>query len=184
MSPIQWLSLLAIWVLFFWLYRDYRVDLFRHRLFNLRYELFRLACTDKVAFDNEAYTLLRRSINGTIYFGHQFGSLELLLFAVCTKGEDGPVKRYQEAWQRGITTLPPSVQKELETIHRQVHMEILQQIFATSAILMFSLLTLVCWMIVYWFGQTVAKGLGRLYRDTRIRHLVDCYDYAAVLNSN
>ena len=80
------------------------------------------------------------------------------------------MKRYQEAWQRGITTLPPSVQKELETIHRQVHMEILQQIFATSAILMFSLLTLVCWMIVYWFGQTVAKGLGRLYRDTRIRH--------------
>ena len=53
------LSLIALWALFHWLYRDYRVDLFRQRMFALRDQLFDIAASGRIAFDDPAYGKLR-----------------------------------------------------------------------------------------------------------------------------
>src|SRR5437016_2293052 len=74
------LSLVGLWVLFHWLYRDYRVDLFRQRMFALRAELFDMAAAGRIAFDDPAYGKLRGMLNGYIRFAHRV-SLPLLLFA-------------------------------------------------------------------------------------------------------
>ncbi len=64
-------SLAGLVVLYFWLYRDYRIDLFRQRLFALRDELFDLARSGAISFDDRAYGLLRSTLNGFIRFGHR-----------------------------------------------------------------------------------------------------------------
>src|SRR5437667_11487736 len=73
------LSLLALWALFHWLYRDYRVDLFRQRMFTLRDQLFDIAASGRIAFDDPAYGKLRSMINGYIRFAHRI-NLPLCLF--------------------------------------------------------------------------------------------------------
>src|SRR6266566_4122568 len=80
------LSSLGLWVLFQWLYRDYRVDLFRQRVFALRAELFEVGASGKISFDDPAYRMLRSMMNGYIRFAHRI-SLPLLLFGA----RSGPV---------------------------------------------------------------------------------------------
>lgn len=65
------LSLAGLWVLAFWLYRDYRVDVFRQNMFDVRDELFDFARDGGIAFDHPAYRGLRSVCNGYIRFGHQ-----------------------------------------------------------------------------------------------------------------
>src|SRR6266513_245936 len=71
-------SVLLLAVLYFWLYRDYRMDLFRHRLFRLRDELFDVARDGALSFDHPAYGLLRMTLNGFIRFGGRLGVVTVL----------------------------------------------------------------------------------------------------------
>ena len=60
----------ALWVLFF-LFRAYRVEALRDRLFAVRQELFDLADSDGVEFSDPAYATLRQLINSFIRYAHQ-----------------------------------------------------------------------------------------------------------------
>ena len=72
-------SFAGLWVLFFWHYREYRVDNFRQRLFAIRDELFDLGRAGVIAFDHPAYGVVRTLINGFIRFANRIGVLSLLL---------------------------------------------------------------------------------------------------------
>ncbi len=50
MTTMGWFFVGGLWILFFWLYRDYRLDAFRQELFLLRSELFGLAMGGKLFF--------------------------------------------------------------------------------------------------------------------------------------
>ena len=70
MTAIGGLSLLGLWVWFFWLYRDYRVDAYRQRVFALRNELWDYAAAGHISFDDPAYLVVRNRMNGLIRFAH------------------------------------------------------------------------------------------------------------------
>ena len=63
------ISLFGILYLLLWRYRAYRVDLFRHKMFKLRDELFDDAADGNIDFNSPAYQLLRTTMNGFIRFG-------------------------------------------------------------------------------------------------------------------
>ena len=74
------LVLVVLWVSLFWLFRDYRIDVFRQNMFALRDELFDFASEGKIAFDHPAYRSLRAACNGYIRFGHRVSFITATLF--------------------------------------------------------------------------------------------------------
>jgi len=128
------LSLIGLWVLFFWLYRDYRVDLFRQRLFALRDELFDLGRTSQIAFHHQAYGLLRTTINGYIRFAHRLSFLSVVLLlrdykAVMASLPATPFGRLPKA----LETVDPQVRAQLESIVTRMHFAVFDQLVLTSA---------------------------------------------------
>ena len=96
-------SLAGIWLILFWLYRDYCVDRFRQELFALRDDLFDEAESGLVAFEHPAYGMLRSTMNGFIRFGHRLGLIQLIAGAVIVESDD--YKRiyrrsFADRWER------------------------------------------------------------------------------------
>src|SRR5690606_22651328 len=123
--PSGWLAVLLLWVLFFWLYRDYRLDLFRQKLFALRDELFDVAAAGDVGFDSPAYGMLRSTINGTIQYGHQLGFLDLLLPLAFTKRgpiADKGISDFDRRWQLACNALNADAQAKLKSIRSRLHL--------------------------------------------------------------
>jgi len=60
------ISLFGLYVLYFWLYRQYSKDLFQQRLFDLRDEMFDYALEHELPWSTEAYCHLRMIMNGLI----------------------------------------------------------------------------------------------------------------------
>ena len=77
-------SMAFLWICYFWLYKNYTIDIFRQRMFVLRDELFDDAAQGLIKFDHPAYGTMRRAMNGFIRFAHKLDLLQaiLLLFAV------------------------------------------------------------------------------------------------------
>src|SRR5438552_9516272 len=137
------LSLLGIWVLYSWFYRDYRVDLFRQRLFVLRDGLFDFAEAGQVSFDHPAYGMLRSTLNGFIRFGHRFGLLQIVIFVsrireadLKAAGEPG----FEEKWQRVLSDLPPPAREKLNRMLAEMHLIVTDQLVFTSPVLLATLI--------------------------------------------
>src|SRR3954467_6683321 len=93
------LSFLTLWFLYSFAYRDYRRDVYRQKLFEVRNALFDLAATGEVSFDSPAYQTLRTTINGFIRFAHrmQFGELTVFIFLEETANDPMP-DVFQQRW--------------------------------------------------------------------------------------
>lgn len=80
---ISLVSIVCLVVLLFWLYKELANDAFREKMFALRGELFDEACKGVVSFDDEAYAILRTTLNGFIQFSHKTSFMQLILLSVC-----------------------------------------------------------------------------------------------------
>ncbi|MBE0567931.1 MAG: hypothetical protein IH621_18400 [Krumholzibacteria bacterium] len=83
MSPQEFVAVLGslfglvmIWVALWILYPRYAVDKFRQEMFAVRDDLFDEADSGRLAFDSEAYLLLRSLINSHIRYAHRLTLLE------------------------------------------------------------------------------------------------------------
>ncbi len=112
----------------FWLYEEYRVERFRHKLFVLRDELFDSASTGKLQFDDQAYELLRTSLNGFIRYAHTLSLLQFifLLISPNTKELKQKIKRNDfadallQSTQQYSKEQRAIVNKVLEKMHRLI----------------------------------------------------------------
>jgi hypothetical protein len=166
------ISLMGIWALLLWLYRDYRVDLFRQRMFTLRDELFDLARSGAVSFDHPAYGILRSTINGFIRFGDRATILDFLMFAVVLQPADVQAESFKKQWESNLATLPGESEAQLIALRTRMHDTILRQVFAGSpvesliAVLFFSPAILLAIAIL------VAKALLKHVRAVELRERV------------
>src|SRR5947209_17532161 len=71
-------SVASVYLLFFCL-REYRVDRFRHQLFNLRFNLFCYMRENEVPFDSPHYRELESHINAMILFASQLSFARVIL---------------------------------------------------------------------------------------------------------
>ena len=59
------------WIIYFWGYRKFRIDLLRHKLFVLRDSLFIKTHSMGVPLDTPSYVTMRQTLNGLLRHGHR-----------------------------------------------------------------------------------------------------------------
>ena len=111
------LSLLAIWFLYFYCWREHRMDTFRQNLFALRDELFDFAKSGEIAFDDPAYGTLRNVANGMIRYAHLMNFSRVVSILVFG---NLPSMNYMDIWLRDVKTRPPVVRDKLLKIHSEI----------------------------------------------------------------
>jgi len=138
------LSLLGLAYLYFWLYRDYRRDLLRTRLFGLRAELFDGAREGRIDFNDPAYGLLRSTLNGFLRYGHRVGAFRLAMTALFLDPKEmEELYQFRSKWQKAVRSLDPEVRDWLEGLRGQAHGALFSHLLATTG---FVYLGMVLWL--------------------------------------
>lgn len=87
--------LAAIWWLYAFVYREYKIDESRQQLFAIRDELFDKATAGIISFDDEAYGLTRNTLNGLIRFTHELSVIRLIVMSwVCRDFDEEYAERF------------------------------------------------------------------------------------------
>lgn len=106
------ISIALLMVLLFWLYPDYRTDVFRQKMFRLRDDLFDEAVKGKISFNDQAYGMLRNAMNGHIRFAHQSNVWQVLLFALFTRNDQKVDHPFQREFDKNTAQCSPE-QREI-----------------------------------------------------------------------
>lgn len=138
------LSLLGLAWLYFWLYRDYRRDLLRTRLFKLRADLFDAAREGRIDFNHPAYGLLRSTLNGFLRYGHRMGAFRLVMTALFVDAREmEELYQFRSKWQKAVRSLDPEVRDWLESLRAQAHGALFSHLLATTGLVY---LSMVLWL--------------------------------------
>jgi hypothetical protein len=129
-SPIYLLSWVAgacsFWFLWSLGIKKLFLDAFRERLFELRFELFRLGISGELPFDNETYRTLETLICGLLRYGHRITFLTYV-FSVIEQERAKKDKSYVDVSQQialKISRLDSKTQSKLGRILKGLSMAI------------------------------------------------------------
>lgn len=103
-SLLSALGLLALCGFTFYLWRDYRLDVFRERVFSLRDGLFLYALENKINFESIAYVGLRDRMNTMLRFAHELNFTRFFLVATLHPFSEGNPELI--AWEKAVDSLP------------------------------------------------------------------------------
>ncbi len=109
----------ACWVLWFYFVQEQRLDRFREDLFGIRHELFCMAASGRVSFEDHSYRELRTLINGMIQFGHHISLRSSWIASKLSKDDPDQSSAY-EAWKASMIGQPEAIRAELNSIHHRV----------------------------------------------------------------
>lgn len=151
-------SILLLVILWFWLYRDYRVDAARQKLFEIRDELFDYANSGKISFEDPAYERLRRTINGFVRFAHRMNLIHILIMSIVLKKKHYKIHTFQEKLTQEIKNL----EEEKKDIYRSIHFRINYTI--VEYLVLSSPLFLIAMMFHYQVKSFVNKYRGPIDR--------------------
>jgi hypothetical protein len=153
-------SLLGLAYLYLWLYRDYRRDLLRTRLFEIRADLFDGAREGRIDFDHPAYGLLRSTLNGFLRYGHKMGAFRLVMMALFLDPKEmEELYQFQSKWKKALKSLDPQTQNWLEAMREQSHTVLFKHLLATTG---FGYLFMVIWTAVLDPKKPRSQGPDRL----------------------
>ena len=159
------ISILGLWYLLFWLYRDYRTDVFRQELFALRDTLFDLGSAELIDFAHPAYGMLRSTLNGFIRFAHRLTLLQAFLFLLFSwKNTLETDDRFEYRWDMVATDLSPILRERLDEIIQRMHTIVLKYLVLSSPILVLSTLTIIVPIMLWIAGHFF---MGRLVNSLR-----------------
>lgn len=134
-------SLFLFAVLLFWLYRDYRVDAFRQKLFALRDELFDDAHSGDIPFDSQCYGMLRTTMNGFIRFAHRMNLPQtafLLLVSESSREEFGePFHRRLDA---AAECLPVEKRELVRKYYLRMNFYLIEHLLLSSPVIVLTVL--------------------------------------------
>lgn len=145
-------GLFALWFLYFFCWREYRIDSFRQHLFGVRDDIFDFAASGGIAFDDPAYTTLRDLSNALIRFAHKLTftrALVILLFGKLTTTDR------MKDWKRDVESRPEEVRSKLLKAHDQIAL-------ATAHFVM-------AWSPLGWVCVLIAGTIGVLVSVFKLR---------------
>ncbi len=117
---IFYIIVMALWVLYAWLYQQYRIDKTRQELFALRDDLFDFAAAGNIPFNHPSYTLLRTTINGMIRFCHRL-SLFTVILMIWAESANPQKTNFNKKLESTFSELDESVQQKLRLYYKQMH---------------------------------------------------------------
>ena len=136
---ISCISLLGIWFLVFWLFRDYNVDSFRQKMFSLRDELFDFATEGNISFNHPAYGILRNSMNGMIRFGHKISLFNLMIIMFFRPDSYEIGDSFSKRWEENTKELKTDVRKKLIQYRQRMNLMVMRHMILRSPLLMLTI---------------------------------------------
>ncbi len=133
------LSLLGLWFIVFWLFRDYNVDAFRQKMFALRDELFDLAADGIISFDHPAYGMLRNVMNGMIRFGHRLSLFNWLLMVASQAYNAEQALSFSKRWEENTKDLSAEVKGKLVQYQQWMNLMVMRHLLTSSPLLMLTI---------------------------------------------
>ncbi len=149
----------GVWVLFHWCYRDYRVDVFRQKLFNLRGELFSLAASGKVDFDSPAYGMTRMTLNGFVRFAHRFSVTPALMMSWRMRRAPKEWSQFEVKWDQAVAECSAEAQEEIRSIRRRMHEVVVEQLIVTSFVLWVLIVPVFAVTVAAWCFRRLAASV-------------------------
>lgn len=164
-----------------WLYKDYQVDKYRQRLFNIRDQFFSSAMKGEISFDSEAYGLIRLLLNSHIRFAHRLSLGRLLLINKFIKPEFDVLK--QELFGAKIAKARAKLEDEqkdyVDQVLQQLHVLVLVHIVERSVILNF------LFSLAYYVSRLPAIGaISKSIVDRIVIRQASKVDTIAVTNAD
>ena len=153
-----------------------RLDEFRQSMFATRDDLFDFAASGQIAFDDQAYRLLRHSMNGFIRYAHQLTFFRLLCTtARCKVLDEAPVFTWTNRWESALKDRDPEVVKVLQELHSRALYLVVKRVVTGSPFLMGMVAVLVLWVLLrsHWVNlkqvaKTTATEVVNRVIDTRL----------------
>lgn len=143
------ISVFLIFILVFWLYRDYRVDSFRQKMFLLRDGLFDEAKKGNISFESDAYAMLRSTMNGTIRFGHKLSLWQMITFLVLVKTDQEQIgKSFSKRLDSSLKGLNKEQVKIIRHHHMQLNFLMVEHILLTSPLVLLTILIPITFFVV------------------------------------
>ncbi|HEX6039550.1 hypothetical protein [Longimicrobium sp.] len=168
-------GILFIWVLVTFLYRDYRIDLFRQRMFAERDALFDYAAEGGIEFGHPAYTLVRSTMNGFIRFADRINVWGL----AATAHVYGSVKNDEESFSAQFTSatkdLTPEQKDTLVKAVNRMDMHVLDQLVLGSPVLILAVIPVAAFLIVQALGKEAGRRVLRRAVPRRWSLAVDSF---------
>ena len=181
MTPIAWLGLLLLAILYFEFYLDMMTDTYRQNLFTIRDELFIYAMNGHISFEHPAYHMLRNMLNGSIRFGHRMslGYILGLSFSYSLmKKDDAYVASFKENWKAALDSLPAEVAVQMEETRMKMHVSTYMHIVFRSPLLVLTLVSLVVVALLRYAGASLKRKV--FSRTSRIHTpILDNLDWSA-----
>jgi hypothetical protein len=139
-----------------------RLDGFRQNMFAIRDELFDYAADGNISFDQPAYVMLRRQMNGFIRYGHQLTVFRCLTTVAIHKVSGRPTNtEWYSEWQTALASVEDAqVREKLEYFHKKGMMLAVKRLLFGSPLL---------WIVTLIFSvqmvfQGAAKGFVQLLK--------------------
>jgi hypothetical protein len=164
----------GLWILFFWRYRDYRVDRFRQHIFVLRDELFDYAAAGGIAFDHPSYAFVRRNLNGMLRFGHHLTLSWLLARAITDTIRPVPelMQEFVRERYHRLESLDGERKRVLNNIWMRAHIRAVEHIVLSSPFfwvavvpVLLVLFMALCWRAGGYFIVRHVPGLDLLDKE-------------------
>ena len=154
---------LALWYLYAWLYKDYTVDLYRQKIFELRDDLFDFAADGHIGFNHPAYCVLRRTMNGHIRFSHRINLLALFVHSFLLDKEtiaNTPFS-FEKQFTKSLSSLEEKTAKKLITFKINlrniltIHLLIRSPILTILVVLFFILTVIPVVALIVWGSKAI-----------------------------
>jgi hypothetical protein len=127
-------ALCGLWLLWNFGIKPLRLDMFRERLFELRFRLFRVGLSEELPFDNDAYRAIEVLICGLLRFGHRITLFTYILSSqeqARAKKEGDSVDVNQQIALR-VSRLDPATQEKLNALLGEIRNAVILQMATTS----------------------------------------------------
>lgn len=123
---------LFVWF-FFWPYKQYRIDLYRQRMFALRDDLFLEAHKGTIAFQDSAYIKTRQSLNGAIRFADEACFFDLALYILFLNRRNHRAAQFKREFSKSLQALETDEARQLiYRAHVMTHVYTLDHLVHTS----------------------------------------------------
>src|SRR5437867_4829199 len=157
-----WFAAFGLWIYFFWVYRDYRLDAFRQKLFAVRDELFDYAAQGNISFDHPSYRTLRQHLNGMLRFAHRLtiGWIIGISIARLLRSEREVDDRLARQHERIFANAPSSSRADLARLHEHAMLLAIEHLLLTSLIFWLAVVPIVVVFVIrtMWRGGAVILG--------------------------
>ncbi|MDQ4044047.1 MAG: hypothetical protein M3173_01160 [Chloroflexota bacterium] len=167
------ISLLGLWYLWVFLYREYRVDLFRQRMFAVRDQLFADAAAGIIPFNSPAYGVVRTTMNGFIRFGDRLTLASLLISWWSYRKMSKGAVTYDAELGRAFQELTDTQKEYLGRVHDEMNLIVLGQVIARSPLLLLFIVPAVVALTARRVGMQTVRRTVRFKLLTETVHGID-----------